>query len=141
VDDALTDEPTDALTVDELLDEARAQLDRRATPAELQSVLDGGGLVIDIRPVHQRDTDGELPGAIVIDRNVLEWRLDPRSPHRIVETVGGDQDVVVVCNEGYASSLAAATLRRIGIPRATDLDGGYQAWLRWRADASSSSSS
>ena len=70
-----------------------------------------------------------LPGAVVIDRNVLEWRLDPTSDHRIAQVTGADQVIVLVCNEGYASSLAAATLRRLGLRRATDLVGGYQAWL------------
>jgi rhodanese-related sulfurtransferase len=99
-------------------------------PAELERVLADGGLVVDIRPVAQRQADGELPGAIVIDRNVLEWRLDPRSPHRIPEVRDHDQEIVVVCNEGYASSLAAATLQQLGLHRATDLDGGYQAWRK-----------
>jgi rhodanese-related sulfurtransferase len=90
-------------------------------------VVAAGALVVDIRPIEQRERDGALPGALVIDRNVLEWRLDPASPHRSVD-VGAEQVVVVVCNEGYASSLAAATLRRLGLRGATDLDGGYQAW-------------
>jgi rhodanese-related sulfurtransferase len=115
------------VTIDGLLDEARAELGWRPQPADLERVVAGGGLVVDIRPVEQRSRDGELPGALVIDRNVLEWRLDPASPHRSVE-VGADQIVVVVCNEGYASSLAAATLRRLGLQAATDLDGGYQSW-------------
>jgi rhodanese-related sulfurtransferase len=88
----------------------------------------GGALVVDIRPVEQRSRDGELPGAVVVDRNVLEWRLDPASEDRIPEVTGHDQPIVVVCNEGYASSLAAATLQDLGLHRATDLDGGYQAW-------------
>jgi rhodanese-related sulfurtransferase len=89
-----------------------------------------GGLVVDIRPVELRERDGEMPGARVIDRNVLEWRLDPTSPHRLSELTGTEQPIVLVCDEGYASSLAAATLRELGLRRATDLDGGYQAWLR-----------
>lgn len=92
-------------------------------------MIEDGGLVIDIRPIEQRSRDGELPGALVVDRNVLEWRLDPASPNRLAEVEGYDQEVVVVCNEGYASSLAAATLQDLGLHRATDLEGGYQAWL------------
>jgi len=93
-------------------------------------------LIVDIRPVEQRRRDGELPGAVVVDRNVLEWRLDPTSPHRIPEIAGADQIVVVMCNEGYASSLAAATLQDLGLRWATDLDGGFQAVLaRRRAGA------
>ena len=96
-------------------------------------MLDGeranGALVIDIRPVEQRTRDGELRGAIVIDRNVLEWRLDPASAHRIPEITGYDVRVIIVCNEGYQSSLAAATLHDIGLHRATDLTGGFQALL------------
>jgi rhodanese-related sulfurtransferase len=116
-----------AATIDELLQEARAELGWRPGPAELERAVAAGALVVDIRPVEQRDRDGALPGALVIDRNVLEWRLDPASPHRVVD-VGAEQVLVVVCNEGYASSLAAATLRRLGLRGATDLDGGYQAW-------------
>ena len=91
----------------------------------------GGGLVVDIRPVELRARDGEMPGAVVIDRNVLEWRLDPTSPHRLPAVTGPDQPIVLFCDEGYASSLAAAALRSLGLTRATDLDGGYQAWRSW----------
>lgn len=84
--------------------------------------------MIDIRPVEQRQRDGDLPDAIVIDRNVLEWRLDPSSPHHMREVTDAGQRVIIVCNEGYSSSLAAFTLRELGLPRATDLIGGYQAW-------------
>jgi rhodanese-related sulfurtransferase len=93
-----------------------------------------GALVVDIRPVEQRDQDGALAGAVVIDRNVLEWRLDPASPYRIGEITGYDQRIVLVCNQGYASSVAAATLRRLGLYRATDLIGGVQA-LRATAES------
>ena len=86
-------------------------------------------MVVDIRPVELRSRDGELDGAIVIDRNVLEWRLDPTSPHRIDGITNADQEIVIVCNEGYQSSLAAATLQELGLRRATDLAGGYQALL------------
>jgi rhodanese-related sulfurtransferase len=119
------------VTIDDILKAARARIEPRATPDELDGVTVAGGLVIDIRPIAQRDRDGELPGALVVDRNVLEWRLDPASPHRLPEVRGGPQVVVIVCNEGYASSLAAATLRDVGIDGATDLDGGYQAYLAW----------
>ena len=114
--------------IDELLAAARAQLDR-VTVARLPAEVAAGALVVDIRPVEQRERDGELAGAVVIDRNVLEWRLDPSSPWRIPEAADPGRRVILVCNEGYASSLAAATLRSLGLRRATDLDGGYQALL------------
>ncbi len=94
-----------------------------------------GALVVDVRPVEQRRRDGALAGAVVIDRNMLEWRLDPASPHHIAEATDHGRRIIVVCNEGYGSSLAAATLRQLGLCRATDLDGGFQAW-RVFADAS-----
>jgi rhodanese-related sulfurtransferase len=94
----------------------------------LDEVAAGGALIVDTRPASQRDRDGELPGAVVVERNVLEWRLDPTSPHRISAMDDPARRVVVVCDEGYASSLAAASLRQLGVD-ATDLDGGYQAWL------------
>jgi len=84
-----------------------------------------GALLVDIRPVEQRERDGELPGAVVIDRNVLEWRLDPTSDHLIPQVKSPDQRVIIVCNEGYSSSLAAATLRQLGLHAATDLVGGF----------------
>lgn len=120
-------------TIDELLAASRKRLDRVAA-GDLGAELDAGALVVDIRPVEQRARDGELPGAVVIDRNVLEWRLDPASDHRIPGT-SYDRRIILVCNEGYASSLAAAMLRDLGIERATDLDGGYQAWLAMRESA------
>ena len=87
-----------------------------------------GALVVDIRPTEQRRRDGDLPGAVVIERNVLEWRLDPLSPHRIAAVTDHDQRVIVVCDEGYTSSLAAASLQDLGLHRATDVIGGYQQW-------------
>ena len=120
-------DPTEPSAVDALLTEARADLDRVA-PADLVAEMAAGALVIDTRPSEQRRRDGDLPGALVVDRNVLEWRLDPTSPHHIPEVANADVRVIVVCNEGYSSSLAAATLRRLGLRRATDLAGGYQAW-------------
>jgi rhodanese-related sulfurtransferase len=88
--------------------------------------------VVDVRPVEQRERDGEMPGALVIDRNVLEWRLDPTCPHRLDVATSPDLRVIVVCNEGYSSSLAAESLLRVGLRRATDLVGGYQAWRALR---------
>lgn len=116
------------LSVDELLELARSGLER-VSPAAAAAATANGALLVDIRPVGLRDADGEIPGAIVIDRNVLEWRLDPSSAHRIAE-VDETKTVIIVCDEGYASSLAAATLQQLGLPGATDLIGGFQAWKR-----------
>jgi len=115
-------------SLDELLADARARLGPRPGPAEAAAALADGALLVDIRPVEQRRRDGELPGAIVLERTVLEWRLAPTSAHRLPEAGDPGRVVVVVCNEGYASSLAAVTLRELGLPRATDLDGGFRAW-------------
>jgi len=113
--------------IDRHLARARAGLDR-VSPELLAEEVAAGAVVVDIRPIEQRERDGVLPGAVVVDRNVLEWRLDPTSPHRLPVAEGPDIRYVVVCNEGYCSSLAAATLRELGLSRATDLIGGYQAW-------------
>jgi rhodanese-related sulfurtransferase len=99
----------------------------RPTPRELVEARDV--LVVDTRTEAQRRRQGELPGAVVIDRTVLEWRLDPRGEHRIPEATGYDLQVVVVCRQGYSSSLAAASLRSIGLHRASDLEGGVEAWI------------
>jgi rhodanese-related sulfurtransferase len=115
--------------VDRMLAAARRHLDR-VEPADLAGEIDGGALVVDIRPEANRRSEGALPGAIVLERNVLEWRLDPTSPDRIPEADQRDLRVVLVCNEGYASSLAAAALRQLGLGRATDLVGGYRHWKR-----------
>ena len=119
----------DGSAISHLLAESRRGLDRVA-PAELEAVRAAGALVVDIRPVEQRRRDGELPDALVIDRNVLEWRLDPSSPHRLPVASDPHRRIVLVCNEGYSSSLAAHTLQRLGLVHATDLRGGYQAWLQ-----------
>jgi|SRR4051794_12839016 len=121
----MSDEPA---AIDRVLDEVRARLPRRAGPADLDEILASGGLVVDTRPVGLRVRDGELPGAVVVDRNQLEWRLDPSCPDRLPEVTGPEQIVVVVCDEGYASTLAADSLQRLGMVNATDLDGGFQAW-------------
>lgn len=118
-------------SIDDILAEARARLDRVA-PDALERERLNGAVIIDIRPVEQRTRDGVLPGAVVIDRNVLEWRLDPSCDHHIPDIAGHDTRIVIVCNEGYSSSLAAALLRDIGLQHATDLIGGYQAWLSLR---------
>ena len=119
--------------VDRLLREAREGLDR-VEAAELPALVAEGALVVDTRPVEQRSRDGELPGALVVDRNVLEWRLDPTSPDRLPEAGDPGRRVVLVCNEGYSSSLAAHTLQRLGLRGATDLVGGYQAWRAFADD-------
>ena len=118
-------------TIEELLEEARARLGARPGPREARAAQERGALLIDIRAESQRAEDGTVPGALFIARNVLEWRLDPSSGHQHPE-VGPDLDreVIVMCNEGYQSSLAAATLRELGFAHATDLDGGFQAWRR-----------
>lgn len=110
-----------------LLRDARRGMDR-VRPEDLADEVAAGALVVDIRPVSQRDRDGELPGAVIIDRNVLEWRLDPTCPHRAPGMDDPDRRVVIVCDQGYSSSLAARTLRDLGLRRATDLRGGFQAW-------------
>jgi rhodanese-related sulfurtransferase len=114
-------------TIADVLDTARTRL-VRADPAEAEAVMARGGLVVDLRPLDERQREGEIPGAIAIGRNVLEWRLDPASPNRIPEATGPAQDIVLVCTEGYASSLAAAGLHDLGLGRATDLVGGFRAW-------------
>jgi len=116
-----------ARTIDELLERVRARIDR-VKPAEAARRLVAGALLVGTRPVEQRDRDGEVPGAVVVDRNVLEWRLDPASPYRIPEVTGYDLDVVVLCNQGYSSSLVADTLRSLGLHRAVDVIGGFEAW-------------
>jgi rhodanese-related sulfurtransferase len=115
------------MSIDELLEEARALL-QRMTPEEARQASAAGVLLVDMRPIEQRARDGEIPGALIIDRNVLEWRLDPRSAHRVPEIESYDDAVILFCNEGYASSLAAATLQQLGLHRATDMIGGFQAW-------------
>jgi rhodanese-related sulfurtransferase len=114
--------------IDELLERVREDLDR-VEPAEAHEAARAGeALLVDIRYAALRDRDGLIPGALVVERNELEWRLDPQGSHRLPEATGHDLRVVVVCNEGYASSLAAASLRQLGLHRATDLVGGFQAW-------------
>ncbi|WP_406046503.1 rhodanese-like domain-containing protein [Micromonospora sp. NBC_00898] len=113
--------------VDALLEQARAGL-HRLTPHQTVEAVRAGALLVDTRTEAQRREEGELPGAIVIDRTVLEWRLDPASAWRIPEATGYDRKVVVACRQGYSSSLAAAGLQALGLRRATDMIGGVEAW-------------
>lgn len=115
-------------SIDEVLADSRDGVDR-VEPAQLHSLLEGDGAhVIDVRNAVTRDIEGHIPGAVVVERLVLEWRLDPASPHRMEGGPGHADLVVVVCNEGYHSSLAARDLRQLGFGRATDLVGGFRAW-------------
>ncbi|MFG2561671.1 rhodanese-like domain-containing protein [Streptomyces sp. NPDC048496] len=113
--------------IDELLARVRAGYDRIGPHDAIAAAADGA-LLVDIRYAALRERDGLIPGALVVERNELEWRLDPQGSHRAPEAVSHDLRVVVVCNEGYASSLAVASLRQLGLHRATDLIGGFQAW-------------
>ena len=114
-------------TVDDLLTAARARLDR-LDPRRAAELVAAGAHLVDIRPGWQREQEGELPGALLIERNHIEWRLDPTSDARIPEAVDHDVTWIVVCSEGYSSSLAAASLQDLGLRNATDLDGGYRGW-------------
>lgn len=116
-----------SVTIDELLAKARQRF-VRVEAAQAAAELAQGALLVDTRPAEQRAEGGEIPGATVIDRNVLEWRLDPASPSRIAAAAGHDIRVIVICNEGYSSSLVAATLQDLGLVNATDVIGGFQAW-------------
>ncbi|MET7856235.1 rhodanese-like domain-containing protein [Streptomyces sp. NPDC005318] len=118
---------TERIGIDDLLERVRAGFDRIG-PSEAAAAASDGALLVDIRYAELRERDGLIPGALVVERNELEWRLDPQGSHRAPEAVSHDLQVVVVCNEGYASSLAAASLRQLGLYRATDLIGGFQAW-------------
>jgi rhodanese-related sulfurtransferase len=114
------------LTAHDLLTRARRRLNRLA-PDQAARELAAGALLVDIRPSEQRAA-GEIPGAIVVDRNVLEWRLDPASKWKIPEVTGHDVRLIVICNEGFASSLVAAELHELGLVNATDVIGGFHAW-------------
>lgn len=116
------------MTIDDMLATSRARL-RRLRPAEAAAAAaEGGARLVDIRPQFQRQADGEIPGAIVIERVHLEWRLDPTSAGRIPEATDRDIAWIVICDEGYSSSLAAASLQALGLGRATDVVGGFRAW-------------
>ncbi|MFE3652326.1 rhodanese-like domain-containing protein [Streptomyces sp. NPDC057579] len=113
--------------IDELLARARRGL-TRVDPAQAAALRETGGLLVDIRYAQLRERDGTIPGALIVERNELEWRLDPTGEHRAPEATHHDLPIVVICNEGYASSLAAVSLHELGLHRATDLIGGFQAW-------------
>ncbi len=113
--------------IDGMLARARARLSR-VGPVEAATEIADGALLVDIRPAAQRAAEGEVPGALVIERNVLEWRLDPTSDARLPVATGDDLRVLILCSEGYTSSLAAAALQELGLHRATDIVGGYHAW-------------
>ena len=117
----------DRLTVDELLAEARAGLERLG-PQDARREVEGGALLVDIRAESQRERDGVVPGAVYFPRNAIEWRADPSSSSHDPAFDDLDRPIVVMCHEGYASSLVAHTLQRLGFEHATDLDGGFVAW-------------
>ncbi|WP_454231956.1 rhodanese-like domain-containing protein [Mycolicibacterium fortuitum] len=112
--------------IDTVLEQARTRL-RRLPAAELPEALEAGAVLVDIRPAAQRAAEGSVPGALVIERNVLEWRCDPTSDARIPQAVDDDVYWVILCSEGYTSSLAAAALVDLGLHRSTDVVGGYHA--------------
>lgn len=117
------------MSIDAHLAAARSGLDRLG-PHEAREAVEAGAVLVDTRPAFQRSADGTVPGALVIERNHLEWRCDPASGAAVPEATGPDVRWIVFCDEGYASSLAAASLRAVGLSRATDLVGGFQAWRR-----------
>jgi rhodanese-related sulfurtransferase len=114
-------------TIDDILKNARRRL-TRVTPEQAAREHEDGALLVDTRTSEQRDRDGEIPGALVIDRTVFEWRLDPASASRIPEARHHDVRVIVICAQGYSSSLAAASLQDLGLVNATDVIGGFDAW-------------
>lgn len=115
------------MTIDEILRQARSTL-RRVTPAQAWAAMSAGAILVDIRPEFQRRADGEIPGAVVIERVHLEWRCDPASPARVGEATDHDVYWIVCCDEGYSSSLAAASLQALGLHRSTDVIDGFRAW-------------
>jgi rhodanese-related sulfurtransferase len=121
------DRPAGARSIDDLLAVARTRI-ARVTPHEAVDRIAAGALLVDIRPAAQRRQEGEVPGTLVVERNVLEWRFDPSSDARLPEATGYDLEVIVLCSEGYTSSLAADALRSLGLWRSADVIGGFRAW-------------
>lgn len=115
--------------IDRILADARARL-HRIEPEDLPAALQRGAILVDIRPQWQRDDEGDVPAALIIERNHLEWRCDPTSDAKIEQATGDDVEWVVLCSEGYTSSLAAAALLDLGLSRSSDVVGGYQALRR-----------
>ncbi len=115
-----------ASRIDKVLDAARDRLHRLPASA-VPGALERGAILVDIRPQAQRDREGNVAAALVIERNVLEWRCDPTSDAKLPEAVDDDVEWVVLCSEGYTSSLAAASLIDLGLHKATDVVGGYHA--------------
>jgi rhodanese-related sulfurtransferase len=123
----VTTRPAGARGIDEILADARGRL-RRVTPGEAFREQAEGAVLIDIRPAAQRADMGEIPGSTVVERNHLEWRLDPECEARLPWVTGYEHRIIVFCTDGYTSSLAAAALHDLGLHRATDLIGGLRAW-------------
>ena len=120
--------PSGAISVDQMLERARSRL-RRLSPAQAWQAVTAGAVLVDIRPGWQRAEEGQVPGALLVERNHLEWRFDPECPARLPQATGYDVQVIVLCSEGYTSSLAADSLRSLGLDRATDVIGGFRAWV------------
>ena len=118
--------PAGSRTIDQVLADARVRL-ARLNPRQAERAVATGAVLVDIRPAAQRVAEGEIPGALIVERNVLEWRFDPASAARLPQA-SYDAHVIVVCSAGFTSSLAAAALQDLGIRHATDLDGGFLAW-------------
>ena len=123
----VTGRPPQARSIEEILTAARARL-VRLTPGQAYHEASGDGVLVDIRPAAQRAEEGEIPGSAVIERNHLEWRLDPSCAARLPWVTGYDHRIIVICQEGYTSSLAAAALHDLGLLQATDVVGGFRAW-------------
>jgi rhodanese-related sulfurtransferase len=119
-----------AMTLDELLHRSRSRLSR-VPVEELETEVEAGAMLVDVRTAEQRERDGDLAGAHVIDYTVLEWRLAPSSKFREIDCPS-HQRVILVCSQGYSSSLAAARLQDLGLTNVTDLEGGYEAWRAWK---------
>ena len=125
----MTTRPPGASSIEEILTQARARL-RRLEPRDARKKAEADqAVIVDIRPAAMRAAEGEVPGSTIIERNHLEWRLDPESDARLPWVTGYDHQIIVICQEGYTSSLAAVALHDLGLTRATDVIGGFHAWL------------